>query len=390
MMNAICRGGLFGLAVLAGGLMLARPVAAQIKDTADRLRIEAEKLEGIVREAINRADQVGKTQPKRAVEIVDEATAQLSADREALTKERREILLRKLEIVRRGFSDRADNPVITPGPTRIGPTRSEIEAKRAADEAARQKAESDSRFKSGKDQRAMLDDLKRQRGDAFLQSYNSILKSTIPEYRDISFPRDWEEKSKRRSQAIRLTELEKKIVKALGTPMTIEFEGKTFKEVLDFLKEKTGVPIIVDQRALDDLNITYNTPISINLRNVTTRTVLKRLLADLNLTYVMKDEAIQITTPARAKEMLTVRVYSVADLMPAADLRMPAFLSQIQAYQTLQMLVVLITQTVEPDSWEVNGKGGAGTIQFDPIRFGLIVKQTAEMHYLLGLSAGFR
>ncbi len=52
----------------------------------------------------------------------------------------------------------------------------------------------------------------------------------------------------------------------------------------------------------------------------------------------------------------------------------------------MQMLIVMVTQTVEPDSWEVNGKGGLGTIVFYPPTMSLVVKQTAEMHYLMGLS----
>jgi hypothetical protein len=101
---------------------------------------------------------------------------------------------------------------------------------------------------------------------------------------------------------------------------------------------------------------------------------------------VVKDQSIQITTPARAKDMMSIRTYSVADLMPVVDMRMPLVLQRAQAYQTLQMLVVMITQNVEPDSWEVNGKGGHGTIIFDPVQFMLVVKQTAEVHYLMGLS----
>src|SRR5207249_4073291 len=102
-----------------------------------------------------------------------------------------------------------------------------------------------------------------------------------------------------------------------------------FKDVLEYIKEKTGVPIIVDPRALEDLNITYASTFNVKLGNVTLRTVLKKLLGELGLVYVMKDNAIQVTTPARAKELLSIRIYSVADLMPAADMRMPAFMTQM-------------------------------------------------------------
>ncbi len=334
--------------------------------TADALRISLD---------------IGVKSPSRALEILRDAKAQLEADKDSLKPERRESLLRQIKGACRAYEERSENKIITPGPSTTTPRRNpaEDEMRRQADDARR-------RITGGKDAIASLKGVERQREEAFLNVYADIVKTAMPEYENIRFPADWVEKSKRRTTAIKLTEEEKKIVKTLGTPMTIEMEGKTFKEVLDYLKEKTGLPIVVDPRALEDLNITYNTPINLKLSKVTTRTVLKRLLADLQLTYVMKDQSIQVTTPARAKELLTVRIYSVQDLIPIADMRLPAYFSQLQAYQTIQQLVLMITQTVEPDSWEVNGKGGLGTIAFDPVRFSLIVKQTAEMHYLMGLS----
>jgi hypothetical protein len=384
MTSAMCR---CGLAILAINLFLVRPVAAGegdlIKETQERLRVESQRLEVMVSDAILRSDQIGKSQPSRAIEILREAKGQVDADKESLKPERREALLRKISLAMNAWGERADNVRTTPGPyTGTGTPRKNP----ATDEALRQKEEAERRNSSAKGALDMRADIRRQTEEGFNRVNQEVLRSAIPEYRDIAYPRDWVEKMKRRTTGIKLTEEEKKIVKALGTPMTIEMEGKTFKEVLDYLKEKTGLPIVVDPRALEDLNITYNTPINLNLRNVTTRTVLKRLLGDLQLTYVMKDQSIQVTTPARAKELLTIRIYSVQDLIPVADMRIPPILNQINAYQTIQQLVLMITQTVEPDSWEVNGKGGLGTITFDPVRFMLVVKQTAEMHYLMGLS----
>jgi hypothetical protein len=377
-----------GLAIVAGPFLLVRPVAAQdLKDTAERLRVEAQRLELMVADAIKRSDEIGKSNPTRAIQILREAKGQLAADSEALKPERRADLGRKIDNRIRDWEARADNVVVTPGTT-VKPGTGTGTPRRdpAADEARRLKEEADRRIASGKGALVARDEILRQREEGFTQANMAVLKSAIPEYRDVSFPRDWAEKMAKRNKGIQLTDLEKTIVKALNTVMSIEVEGKTFKEVLDDLKERTKMPIVVDPRALEDLNITYNSPINLSLKNVTTRTVLKKMLADLGLVYVMKGEAIQITTPARAKEMLSTRVYSVADLVPVFDMRLGPIVNQLQAYQTMQMLIVMITQTVEPDSWEVNGKGGLGTITFSPIGMSLVVKQTAEMHYLLGLS----
>jgi hypothetical protein len=381
-----------GLAVIAGGLLFVARAGAQERDlskeTAERLRVEAQRLEIVYSEAIRNADQIGKTNPARAVEILLAAKGQIDADTDALKAERRADLSRWLRNAIKSFDEKAVNSVITPGPTgRPGTGTGHVRSDPAADEARRAKEEAERRIKGTKDVLVAQAEIRRQAAEGFNQTNLAVLRLMIPEYRDISFPADWPEKSKRRTKGIQLTEKEKVIVKALNTLMTIEVEGKTFREVLDYLKDKTGMSFIVDQRALDELNITYKSPVNLNLRNVTTRTVLKKMLADLGLVYVMKDEAIQITTPARAKEMLSVRMYSVADLMPAVDMRFGPIVTQLQMYQTLQQLVLLIVGTVEPDSWEVNGKGGLGTISFYAPTMSLVVKQTAEMHYLLGLSA---
>jgi hypothetical protein len=56
--------------------------------------------------------------------------------------------------------------------------------------------------------------------------------------------------------------------------------------------------------------------------------------------------------------------------------------------QTVTQLIQLITGTIDPDSWAVNNTGentgGKGIIYFDARTLTLIVKQSAEVHYLLG------
>ena len=46
-------------------------------------------------------------------------------------------------------------------------------------------------------------------------------------------------------------------------------------------------------------------------------------------------------------------------------------------------MIGVIIGTIEPNSWWVNG--GPDRIVFDPSSMTLIVTQTAEMHYRLGL-----
>ncbi len=54
--------------------------------------------------------------------------------------------------------------------------------------------------------------------------------------------------------------------------------------------------------------------------------------------------------------------------------------------QTIQLIMQTIVQNVEPSSWQVNNPDAGGTITFDPVRMAIVVKQTAEMHLMLGVS----
>jgi hypothetical protein len=106
------------------------------------------------------------------------------------------------------------------------------------------------------------------------------------------------------------------------------------------------------------------------------------MLADLGLTYVIKDEAIQITTPARARDMMVTRVYYIGDLVGTTNVFLPPLLNQLQMSQAIATIIQAVQTEVEPGSWQTNN--GNGTIVYDPITMSLIIKNSAEIHYLLG------
>ena len=107
------------------------------------------------------------------------------------------------------------------------------------------------------------------------------------------------------------------------------------------------------------------------------RTVLHKVLADLGLTYIIRNEAIQVVSPAMAKQMMVTKTYYIRDLLPGGW----GFFSAVQAAQLIDM----IQSTVEPQSWKANG--GDGTIVYDPITRALVVRQNAEFHSVLSSGA---
>jgi hypothetical protein len=252
-----------------------------------------------------------------------------------------------------------NNPAITAGRTTTG----------------RAEAVADNRFTN------------QERNRGFLGASRDIERSAAKIVADdIEFPRDWAERIKKRTNGIKMTEKERQIIKALNTLYPAEFNGLPFQEVINYLEKISGVPIAVDQQALREANVSYaESNVTFNVRKASLRAILHRVLGDLGLTYIVKDETIQVTSIAKAKETLSARAYYVGDLVGFTDLRLGPILTQLQAAALVNQLAVLITQTVEPDSWAVNGKDGLGTIAFDPITMSLVIRQTAEMHFVLGL-----
>ena len=178
-----------------------------------------------------------------------------------------------------------------------------------------------------------------------------------------------------------MTKEEKAILKSLDTILDVNLPDVSFQEFLDMLKDKTGLDVLVSKQAMEEASVQYDTKLKIRGK-AATRTLLRKVLADLGLTYVVKDATVQVTTVARAKEMMTTRSYYLGDLAPVVDIRWGPVISQALMAQNMVNLVNMITQSIEPGSWQVNG--GAGTIAFQPATMTIIVRQSAEVHYLLG------
>ena len=221
--------------------------------------------------------------------------------------------------------------------------------------------------------------------DRYNIALNAVDKAAVPETRSYVMPSaaEWKRITEKRSKAIKMTAAEKDIMKALGSTLDVDYSKATFQDVIEQLGKKLKVTISADKRALEEASVTYETEVTLKLK-ASTRTVLKKILSELNLTYVIKDEAIQITTPERAKDMTTLRTYYLGDLAAVVDLRLDPLTRQALMMQQVETIIGMITSQVDKNSWKVNNPDAPGTIVFDPITFSLVVKQTAEVHFLLG------
>jgi hypothetical protein len=216
--------------------------------------------------------------------------------------------------------------------------------------------------------------LQRSQSRNFNGILNDVDRSALTAGNEITYPKDWNERTRARSLAQpRMTAKERSILRTLDSSISVDFKNRSLQNVLDYLRDKTGLPIVVDQDSLKQVDAAYDSPVSVSMKDVSVRTVLHQTLGSLGLTYIIRNEAIQVVSPALAKQAMVVRTYYAQDLIPSGL----GFFTAVQAAQLIEM----IQSTVAPGSWKANG--GDGTILYDPITGGLVVKQSAEFQSIL-------
>ena len=160
-------------------------------------------------------------------------------------------------------------------------------------------------------------------------------------------------------------------MKALDTPVVAKFRSESFENAIKFISDKMKQPILIDRLSLEEAQVKYETPVNLETpaNGLTARTLLRRLLGDYGLAYVIKDQALEVTTNLKAKNTMVVRSYFIGDLLNnpslAASLGQqqlalaipgvygwnnPSFNHALVNQQATQ-IVDMIKESVEPDSW---------------------------------------
>ncbi|MBC8868448.1 MAG: hypothetical protein H8E44_03480 [Planctomycetes bacterium] len=135
-----------------------------------------------------------------------------------------------------------------------------------------------------------------------------------------------------------LSATEQKIRAALDEDTVLEFIETPLDQVIQFLKEMHDIPIEIDTRALDDYGIGTDVPITRNLKGITLRSALRLLLADLELTYIIKHEVLIITTTEVADAHVETHVYSLHRLGDVDS----------------EALAKVIQNTIRSDTWRTS------------------------------------
>lgn len=141
------------------------------------------------------------------------------------------------------------------------------------------------------------------------------------DYKPISYPKEWGDYQKspfrqKKEGKVRRTEKELEIERGLKTPVLLKFQSAPLSEVIDHLEKLTMVNMHLDSRGLASEGVTDDTSVTINLSApITLKSALNLILEPLHLSYVIKNEVLNITSEQmRDGEIITV-TYSVADLI---------------------------------------------------------------------------
>jgi hypothetical protein len=196
----------------------------------------------------------------------------------------------------------------------------------------------------------------------------------------------------------------------------VKFKEIAFTDAMEFFRDTSGANLWVDWKALEEIGVSRETPVAVDLRQTPMRVALRTTLESAApglLSFYIEDNVITITALARADERMIVRAYPVNDLLvEVPDFEAPTLgltnnnaarsgggrggggggglfenaqdnqneeISKTRAERG-QDLVDLIQTTVRPEIWNING--GKARIKY--FSGTLIITAPRSVHEAIG------
>lgn len=221
-------------------------------------------------------------------------------------------------------------------------------------------------------------------GDRFRLAMNDVQRSAIPPLGDIEFPKDWKEKMERRRKlnAPKLTAEEEKLLKSLDTLIKGGLKDAPFQEAVQLLSTAIDQKIYVDAKSLEGRGVNLDDKVDVP-GGVSARSALRVMLQTKGLTFVLRENVIQVVTVEDAKKQCVARAYDVRDLVSSGVFvgnlgPWGAYLDYEATVANAQFIIDAIKKGVEPSAWDSNG--GVGSITFHYGTMSIIVRAPSEVH----------
>ena len=155
------------------------------------------------------------------------------------------------------------------------------------------------------------------------------------------------------------------ILRHLDELTDLEFADTPLSDVVDYIKNKHEIEIQLDSKGLTDAAVDPSAPVTRSVKGISLRSALRLILEEFDLTYVVQDEVLKITSKEKADEVLITQVY-----------RLNGVVGQRGRIRQTAQLIDLITSAIQPDSW--GDEGGPGSIK--SFRELLVVSQKLDVH----------
>ncbi len=202
-------------------------------------------------------------------------------------------------------------------------------------------------------------------------------RSEIPWWSELTYPRDWKEITALRSRfnvaAGLESEADRRVRERLKeTIREVDFDDIELEDVIQFLRDISGVSIHMKYSALNAAGITKATTVNVHLQEVTLEKVLRVVLEDVGaaapLGYVVDGGVISIATDDDLATKTIVRVYDVRDLILTKS-------RSVGRQALVDNLIDMFKVTVAPDSWQNVNEVGIAEMGDQ-----LVITQTGENH----------
>ncbi len=170
-------------------------------------------------------------------------------------------------------------------------------------------------------EQARLSDLRRR---GFYAALATVVESSIPfpDEPPLIYPpaEEWEALTARRKKyasvdLATVKESEAHIFEELNRPTEVDFFETPLADALDALAEQHDFNIELNQIEFDNLGVDSGIPITKTYSGISLRSALRLILREYDLTFVVRDEVLVITSVEDAEQELVTRVYPVGDLV---------------------------------------------------------------------------
>ena len=84
---------------------------------------------------------------------------------------------------------------------------------------------------------------------------------------------------------------------------------------MTYFAELHNITILINSNDLGEEGLTVDEPVNVSLSGIKLKSAMNIILKPIGLTYLIEDEVMKITTIVKADEILSTRVYPVADLV---------------------------------------------------------------------------